>query len=156
MRIQDFIAEQTLKSMEGLLRQAKSVPADKLGWKPVDEGRSVLSQLAECAVIPSYMPEILATLKGPEFSEEMMAQYHAATAAITTLEDAEVLMRENTAKAVEAMRRVTDADLEKEISFFGPNPWKICAIMQSHDWNLTYHTGQICYIQTLLGDHNMN
>jgi hypothetical protein len=155
MKAQDFIAIETLRAMEDLIRQAKRVPADKLGWRPMDEGRSTLDQVAECAVICGFLPVILATFKGPEFDEASMKQFQESKSALDTLEKAEAVLRENTAKAVEAIRAVPDEKLDLEIPFFGPGTWKICSIMNAHAWNLHYHTGQICYIQTLLGDHAM-
>lgn len=155
MTTQEFIAAETERAMESLIRQAKRIPADRLTWKPMEEGRSALDQVAECAVIPGYMPGILASLKGPEFTEETMNAYRQAKDSLDTFEKAEALLRENTAKAVAAIKAVPEDKLGLEIPFFGPEPWKIAAIMNSHAWNMNYHTGQICYIQTLLGDHEM-
>jgi hypothetical protein len=121
----------------------------------MDEGRTVLSQVAECAVIPGFMPTILETLQTPELGEERMQAYRSQVASLDTLEKAEALLRENTAKAIDAMLKVPDDKLGTEIAFFGPSPWKIHSIMNSHAWNMHYHTGQICYIQTLLGDKAM-
>jgi len=84
-----------------------------------------------------------------------MKAFRDAKDALDTLDKAEAALRENTAKAVEAILAVPDDKLQMEIPFFGPGMWKICEIMNSHTWNLHYHTGQICYIQTLLGDHSM-
>lgn len=155
MTAQQLIAQETLRAMEAILHQATNVPPDKLTWKPMEEGRSVLDQIAECAIIPRYMPGVLETLKGPEFTEEMMNAFKEDKAAIDSLEKAEATIRENTAKAVAAILAVPDDKLELEIPFFGPKMWKVSSIMCSHMWNLDYHTGQICYIQTLLGDHSM-
>lgn len=155
MKAQEVIAEETSRAMEGLLRQARRVPADKLTWSPMDLGRSVLNQVAECAVIPGYMPTLLETFKSPDFNEESMKAYRAAVESIKTLDEAESLLRKNTAAAIEAILKVPDDKLALEIQFFGPKPWKIHSIMNSHAWNMHYHTGQICYIQTLLGDKEM-
>ena len=156
MTAQEIIADQTSRAMEELLKQARRVPADKLTWRPMDEGRSVVSQVAECAVISSYMPAILEALKGPEFDEESMKAYQSQVESLDTLDKAEALLRENTAAAIEAMLKVSDQDIAREIPFFGPSPWTIHAIMFSHAWNMTYHTGQTCYIQTLFGDDEMD
>ena len=34
-----------------LLRNLKAMPDDKLTWKPLGQGRTVLSQLQECAIM---------------------------------------------------------------------------------------------------------
>jgi hypothetical protein len=155
MTAQQFIAGETIRAMEALIHQAKKVPSDKLGWTPLEEGRSTLDQVAECAIIPGYMPVILCNFKGPEFNDETMKAFMEMKAKVDNLDKAEAMLRENTAKAVEAIQAVPDDKLEMEIPFFGPGKWKIASIMASHMWNMHYHTGQICYIQTLLGDHSM-
>ncbi len=142
--------------MEALLSQAKRVPADKLDWKPLEAGRSVLDQLQECAVIAGFYKSLLATYLMPEFGPEFMADYNKARAELDTMAKVESMLRENTATAVAAIRRaVPDDVIENEMPFFGPEPWKVYSVMNAHAWNMHYHTGQICYVQTLLGDKDM-
>lgn len=155
MNVQEFIAYETHRAMEALVRQARRVPADKLTWQPQGEGRSVLSQVAECAVLPGYLPHILETFEPPAFDDASMTKYRAAVAAVTSLDYAEKILRENTAHAIAAIKAVPDSKLESDMPFFGPDPWKVHSVMNSHAWNMHYHTGQICFIQTLLGDHDM-
>ena len=155
MRVQDFIADETNRAMESLLHQAKRVPADKLEWKPMEEGRSTLDQVQECAIIAGFYPMVLSTLQVPEFTEDSMKQFEEAQAKLDTLEKAEAELRKNTAVATEAIRNMPDDSLGKEMKFFGPDMWKVSSVMNAHTWNMQYHTGQICYIQTLLGDKQM-
>ena len=135
--------------------QAKRVPIDKLDWKPMDAGRSILDQLAECALIPAFYPAVVQTKQMPDFTPELMEAFEEDKNRLNTLEKAEALLRENTAKAVAAFLAVPDDDLEVEMKFFGPGVWKLASVMHAHVWNMHWHTGQICYIQTLLGDKAM-
>jgi len=44
---------------DGLARTAKAVPDDKLNWKPLDNGRSVLDVLGEAAQTPQMITQML-------------------------------------------------------------------------------------------------
>jgi len=155
MRVQDFIADETNRAMEGLLRQVRRVPADKADWSPLGEGRSALDQLQECAVIAGFYPHLLATFEPPVFDEASMAAFEEARKKLDTVEKAEAALREGTAKTIAAIQAVPDEKLEDTMTFFGPEPWKISSVMLAHYWNMTWHTGQTCFIQTLLGDKKM-
>ena len=155
MRAQDFIAEETLRAMEGLIHQAKRVPADKIEWKPLESGRTVLDQMQECAVIAAFYPIVLKTFAMVEMNDTMMATYRSERSGLDSIEKCEAKLRENTARAIEAILAVSDEDMQKEMTFFGPEPWKVSSVMNAHAWNMHWHTGQICYIQTLLGDKAM-
>lgn len=141
--------------MEGILEQAKRVPEDKRSWCPMDEGRSTLDQVQECAVIAGFYPNLFQTLKLPEIDEAAMKQFQDAKAQLDTFDKAEAALKQNTAATVEAIRNMSDDVLGKEMKFFGPGMWKVSSVMNAHAWNMHYHTGQICYIQTLLGDKGM-
>lgn len=155
MTVQEFIAGETERAMEALLHQVKRLPGDKVDWQPNGEGRSALDQLQECAVIATYYPSVLGSLKAPEIDAAEMARFNKRKAELDTVEKAESALRESTGLAVAAIRAVLDADLDKEMSFFGPFPWKVASVMNAHAWNMHWHTGQVCYIQTLLGDKEM-
>lgn len=155
MRVQDFIADETNRAMESILMQAKRVPSDKLEWKPMDEGRTTLDQIAECAIIAGFYPTLYQTRKLPDFDEATIKQFEEAKAQLDTLDKAEAALRENTAKTCDAIRAFPDEGLNDEMKFFGPGMWKVSSVLNAHAWNMHYHTGQICYIQTLLGDKGM-
>ncbi len=141
--------------MDALITQARKVPSDKLEWKPMEEGRSALDQVQECAVIAGFYPGLFVSKALPDFTPEMMQQFAEAKAQLSTLEIAEAELRKNTAATVSAIRDITDEELDTEMKFFGPEPWKFSGVLNAHCWNMHYHTGQICYIQTLLGDKSM-
>lgn len=136
-----------------LYRAAKRVPADKLEWRPIGQERTVLELLQECAQAPTWYAGWL----DPTFSHgfDGYAELLEERGKWTTLEECERITRENTAMLIEKIKAVPDERLEEEHEM----PWgmkmKILDMLSSHYWNMTYHTGQIYYIQTLYGDMEM-
>ncbi len=155
MRVQDLIADVTVANMERFLREAGKVPTDKILWAPLEEGRTVLSMMQELGVIGEHMPHLIETLEVPTFDEAFMQAYYAACAKLDTYEKAEEAIRVHTLRTVEAIRAVPDEKLSVEIPFFGGQMWTVAKIMGHHASNTEYHTGQVCYIQTLYGDKSM-
>ena len=115
-------------------------------WKPLDKGRSAVSQLAECAVINETAARVVETgiwdvalpvMTGPQ------------VAALDTFEKALSGLRDGTAALVCAVRAAPDADLGRVITL----PWgtaKLADVFLMPLWNMSYHEGQINYIGTLL------
>lgn len=147
----------TESAVNNLFNAAKKVPADKLDWKPLDTGRSVLDQLQECAMSANWSMMLLRDRAFPDLTTEMMAEYESTRKQWTTIEQCEAACREVTAKLIDAIREFPEADLGIKINVpFGPtHDWSIYDAMGLHAWNCTYHLGQINYIQTLYGDKSM-
>jgi hypothetical protein len=141
-------------SVESLFRNARAVPEDRLQWSPLDEGRTIFSMLGECATIPPFATTVLTTGKVPEFTEEAMAKSRALRETLITIDDCEKLCLENTAVLYEAIRAFPTERLDEKIDL----PFRegltvtMAQIANMHNWNTTYHIGQIAYIQTLYGD----
>jgi hypothetical protein len=154
MTVQDHIVTITEHSVESLFRNARAVPADKLDWKPLDEGRSVLGMLSECATVPRFAIDILTTGVAPEFSEERMAKNRALRETLTTVDACEQLCLQNTNELIQAIRAFPTERLGDTIHLpFGNGMTVTMAqIANMHYWNNVYHIGQIAYIQTLYGD----
>lgn len=154
MTTQEFIAAETARASEALIHQATRMPDGKAEWAPMDEGRTALDQVAECALIGESMPGIIANRKMPDFTPEMMEQYERDKKAMD-LQTACDRLRAATDKICEAIRATPDASLAESMSFWGPEPWTVAAVLNFHNWNMTYHCGQVNYIQTLYGDKAM-
>lgn len=155
MSLQDFIADQTGKALDGLFKQARFLPADKLEWEPMDQARSALDILQECAVLPKFYVQVLETGKVPEFLPEFLEAYNKSRAELDTLDKAEAACRENTAALLVAIRSVPDAKLADPLQL----PWGVWStaeVLNLHYWNMVYHTGQLCYSQSMLGDKAMH
>lgn len=152
MSFQQLVSRLTLNAVDELLRYAKAVPAEKLTWRPAEHARSVLEILQECAILPAAVAAWLHDRPQSPPPVEQYAPYWAQAATLTTLEACEQALRENTQKLLEAVSTLSDTDLNQT----AVAPWgKSYTLAEGgliHYWNLTYHLGQIAYIQLLYGD----
>lgn len=154
MRAQDFIADETMRAMDDLILTVTEMPDGKSDWSPLDLGRDARDQVAECALIGASMVDVIRDRKMPEFTPEFMEQYETMKAGLG-LEEAVGMLREKTREICELIRGFPDEELENEIPFMGPTHWTMVRVLNLHNWNMSYHTGQVNYIQTLYGDDQM-
>jgi len=137
-----------------LRRNALAVPEDKLTWKPLDTGRSVLSQIAECAVVTGFTAHILNSRVMPPFDNEAYAQQ---TGALDTLDKALAALHASSEALVAAIEAFPTEELDTKISLpWFPEPQPFAQVMFVCYWNNLYHVGQVSYIQTLYGDTEMH
>jgi hypothetical protein len=155
---QENIIEATDKAIEALFRSARAMPVDKLEWSPLDQGRTVLDQLQECAQSPAWFITMLTLHKFPDMTPEDMAKGREARKQWKTIDECEKVCKENSAKLYEVIRGVPEADFMIMVHLpFGEGlDMPLMAIMAAHHWNLVYHNGQVNYIQTLYGDKEMH
>ncbi|MCX7798932.1 MAG: DinB family protein [Fimbriimonadales bacterium] len=156
MDAREFLILLTDQQVDALFRFARAVPEEQREWRPMDRGRSVLDQVRECAGVPRLLALMVAqgpsAVGGAEF-EARMREWSA-----WTLDEAETICREDTRALAEALRSLSEDDLERKF----PSPFRpgtetsILELAATHCWNLIYHVGQIAYIQTLLGDQRMH
>jgi hypothetical protein len=148
-------AKVTAKATETLVINIEAIPADKQDWKPLDAGRSALSQIQECAIVGPFFAAILRDKAVPEMKD---GEYEAACAKLDTVEKAVAALREGTGKLVAAIEAFPEDCLGDTIRMpFGPGfDATFEEIMFMAYWNMTYHEGQLAYIQTLYGDRDMH
>ena len=116
------------------------IPADKLSWKPSPTAKSALEITAHQIFGMRAMKTALTTGFG------------APMPVLDSLEDAQNQIREATKTYAAWLESLSSADLEGEIELpFGSFPRIAAALMETQD--LVHHHGQICYIQTILGDN---
>jgi hypothetical protein len=158
MRFQDYIIDSIQSAFNETFRYAKSVPEDKLTWKPLDLGRSVLDQCQELAQSPGYVAGMIKGEKMPEMSPEAWQKVMEERQAWTTVEDCERVGKERLGALFEAIRTCPDERLKDTVwlPYDGGRDFTIQEIMEYPRWNANYHTGQINYIQTLYGDKDMH
>lgn len=158
MDLKTYMIESTRLAAEDLFKTAREVPADKMDWRPLDKGRSVLDQLQECSQSPLWGATMLNTKKMPDFSPEMMEEFDRARKAHTTLEACHAECKKNQEILFDAIRNFPIEDLEKGLTlpFDGGREFKFHELMAIHRWNCNYHMGQISYIQTLYSDQQMS
>jgi uncharacterized damage-inducible protein DinB len=155
MRLQDFLAESTDDALQALFRNAEAIPIDKLTWQPAPEARSVLDQLQECAQVPAMFKKVL---KGEmvEFTPETLVYARRERREWTTVDECRRVCEFNTKSLCEDIRHFPDDRMNQQIML----PWgesvTILKLLTLHHWNMVWHTGQIAYIQRLLGDKEMH
>lgn len=147
------ITAETESALKMLFASARRMPEDKLNWSPLDAGRTVMDQLQECAItadmfLPYFDASYTPMAKGYE-------EFGAISSQWKTIDECEAKCKELTAKLTAAIE-ATPAEKMAEVHDL---PWgekhTLGAIATFHAWNMTYHLGQINYIQTLYGDKEM-
>jgi hypothetical protein len=158
MRFQDYISDETKKAATEAFRYAKAVPADKIEWKPMEAGRSVLEQCREMAKCPDWALDILAGKEMDFGNEEEMAKQFAEMGAWQTVEECERQCLAKLDKLAEHMRNTPDEKLSdtRFLPFDGGRDFTWAEMMDYPRWNFNYHLGQIAYVQTLYGDKDMH
>ncbi len=153
--IKPAASSMSITAAENLRINFEAMPGDKQDWKPLDLGRSALDQVQECAVINGFFTGILRDQAVPPLD---WGAYKAACAALDTPDKATTALTDSAkalAAAIEAFPEdkmddtVTMPFAEGMVMTFGQ-------VMFAAYWNMTYHTGQIAYIQTLYGDNEMH
>ncbi len=139
----------TREAMEDILRYARAVPEERLTWRPAEHARSVLEILQECVAIPVVMRRLLE--ERPQQPIDMNAPF-AEASQLRSVSECEQAMRENTERLISAIQNTPESDLHKTVMFPWGAPASVARVMGAHYWNLTYHLGQIAYIQLLYGD----
>jgi len=157
MSYQDRIARSTSRAVETLFKNARAVPADKLEWQPLDQGRTVLDQLQECSSSPRFYAMILEEKKFPEISDEDRASMQAERKSWATIDDCEKACNANTDRFIAAVKNISDNELDTVIDIPGRDQeFTISDIVAAHCNHLLYHNGQLNYMQTLYGDFDMH
>ena len=149
--VQQLASKQNIEVIEGLKKCALAVPADKRDWKPLELGRTVVNQVAECALITGYIAKTIAAQSLPEFDKD---GFETAQAGLDTLDKAIAALdaSANDLKAAIDGFPTNELDTTLAMPWF-ETPQTYADIMFIAYWNNTYHIGQINYIQTLYGDN---
>ena len=146
--IQTLAAALTHETAEVLLTVASATPLDKLHWKPLDNGRSILAQLVECATANQKWADLIRTRTWVPYGEQV---WQGAFAEYDTLEKVSARLRETTESLASAILALSNADLSGAVECpWGLYPMPRCCFHAY--WNMVYHEGQINYVQTLYGD----
>ena len=158
MRIQDYMIDATKAAAAAAFKTARGTAADRLDWKPLDEGRSVLDQCREMAMCPKWAEDIISGVQMPEWNEETAAAVKAEQEQWNTIEDCEAECNRRLESLFEMYQKMPDEKLSetKWLPFDGGRDFTMEEMMGYPRWNFTYHLGQISYIQTLYGDKEMH
>lgn len=151
--VQQQAARLTRQGWDALMRTAEFVPADKREWVPQGKARTYHDFLAECAVMADWNTAFLQT---GEFPPQDRQAWERAKAELNTLEKIKAAGEPAIARLCEVIEAIPDAKLDESRQM----PWGMSMTMADMlftcYWNLTYHWGQVNYIQMLLGDTEMH
>lgn len=152
MSFTQLVSKLTLDAVDELLRYAKAIPADKLNWRPAAHARTALEILQECAVLPAAITAWLHDRPQSPPSMDQYALYWAQAEMLSTIEACEHALRENTQKLLQAVASLPEAELSQTAVAPWGKTYTLAEGSLIHHWNVTYHLGQIAYIQLLYGD----
>jgi len=141
----ETIAELIESQYADMIEVAHTVGVDKAEWKPLEKGRTVLSQLQECAVRADRM---VATLNGNVFTAFATSEENAV---YSTFEKAIEGCTKNAANLAAKLRTLSDDDLLKVVQT-PSGEFSLARLMIGTYWNACYHEGQIYYISSLLAE----
>ncbi len=147
MTVQEYAARAIEKGAADLIEAARKVSEDKRDWQPLNRGRTVTDQMAECAALSGGAAELIAARA---WQDRLVEENQWMRAALDTTEKAAAALRENTDKLAAVIRATPDAHLTTEITL----PWLADPITLADFfllmlWNMAYHEGQINYIRLL-------
>lgn len=154
MSFNEMAIAMTQKMVDDFFVAARAVPQDKLEWKPLDMGRSVLSLAQECAFSPTWAPDLLINRSMPDMTDEDLEAMTQFTSQWTTLDECERVCRENCEKLYAVIREFPESDLQETVTIQW-GTFSMAELILLQYWNMLYHYGQINYIQTLYGDFQM-
>ena len=158
MTAKELIAIQIERAVTDLFRSAKAMPEDRLNAKSAESCRSPLELLQECAQSLKWAPMLLKSDGPPNFDPEAFEKARQERAQWTTIDACEEAARKILAETLDYIENYPESDLDRMIALpFMPDlKLSVAEILASPYWNLTYHLGQINFIQTTYGDMEMH
>lgn len=132
------------------LAAAATALGDKATWRPLDKGRSAVSQLVECGGVMTMTAQMLREKAFPPLDREAMK---GAETANDTLEKAVRFFTTGRDALIAALDTVEESELTSVVitlPFGGGIDKTLDGVVRMCCWNNTYHEGQVNYIQTLL------
>lgn len=149
--VNQFIADRTAEMSGTLVRAIRKMPTDKTEWKPLDNGRTVLDQVQECVGANKFALTVLQTYTLPERDPDHTERLQKE---LDTLDKAVAALEGSTAQIVAAIKEFPTEKLDEKIvlPFRGGFETSYAWVANFCYMHLTYHYGQINYVQTLYGD----
>lgn len=155
MDLYDLVQNLTNGAVEMLFRYAYAVPEDKREWRPAPDATTVMEILRENAILPLMLAEVLRK-RPQQVDESVWEEAQREAGDLSTIDGCERACRTSTVQMLQALREVPADQWQQTVML----PWGMTSnLLQAalvHYWNLTYHLGQIAYIQRLYGDTNFH
>jgi len=133
------------------------MPEDKINWSVEGASRTMLDIFQEVAQSPLYSIPIIESRSCPPWDPEAFGKLKEERAQWNTIDKCEAVFKENLEKLYSVIREFPDDELSLEIDLpFVPDLRRSLADIMSYPyWNISYHQGQACFVQTLYGDWEM-
>ncbi len=156
--VQQQAVKMTQAALDGLFRTARHIPDDKYAWIPQGEARTAQSQINECALSPLFFLTLLQGKTVDLSDEAVQRRRQQLEESLTTLDAAEAFAQEHYPKLFALMEAIPDAQLDepRTLPFRGGMTVTTTDMLFLPLQNIIYHTGQINYLQTMLGDTEMH
>ena len=135
-------------SAAALLKGLQYVPKEKRDWKPAPSALSAQEIAAHATYWTIYFTQAVKVEKLPEPAEDA---WKAQTKELKDAAQTEKLVERVHQEFITAVKGLSEKDLSREVQL----PWgkgTVAETVGGNYWHLTYHQGQLSYIQTLLGD----
>ena len=135
----------TMRQAELIVKDTKYIPEEKFAFCPMGCAKTAKDILAEIAR-GNVMLGVAIAQGAPD--EEFNKRVEQAS----TLDELGKLVIESAEKACQVMDSLSEADLDREVTMPWGASFPISTAILLPAGHMTYHDGQINYIQTLLGD----
>ncbi|MCS6962291.1 MAG: DinB family protein [Deltaproteobacteria bacterium] len=150
----DVTKSLTLKALKEFIAYASKTSDDKVNWKPSETARSVIEISQECLALANLLvvsaKENFSTLTEEKWQAEMNK-----AKGFTSLNDVLRQLRLKTNSLLRVFERFPPGKWSTTVKT-GWGKMSIFEILWMHHNHLTYHLGQIAYIQTIYGDLEMH
>ena len=152
MTVQEWQAEAITIAADQLATTIKSTAPERLDWKPeaddLSKTTSALDMLDECIGVNR---RFTALLRG----ETPQGGPADGSRVFRSAEQGVEMLLESAREAADTVKSLNDAALSKMYTLrMGERPGSV--LIRLMPFNMTYHTGQINYIQLLYGDTEMH
>lgn len=150
MTIQQMAAQLITEAAEALERNLAAMPADRQDWSAGRPGRTALEVVRECATTNHFLAQLLTQRGMPGAGGGAPVPPGECATPEQVLE----LLRAGRDALVAAVSAFPDEHLQDTVTlpFGGGMTLSFAQVMFKSYWHMTYHEGQVNYIQTLYGD----
>lgn len=147
--LKSFLTDFIQKQAETLLKDMRHLTDEQLSTPPMGCARPVLEFVAECA---GFNRGLARTTLGEQFELPSQAEREQFYRSIDTREKATHLLQDSVVALVDAIKSVSDEDLNKEVMAYWGEPITLYRFIHTAGVHMAYHDGQVNYLQCLHGD----
>lgn len=154
----DSCKKSALNGMEQFLKVFSFVPDDRLNWTPTPTAKSALRIAAHTAIYPANFAKMIRDRRIPTGEEipVFVAQTIVAEQAIIDRTEIEPLFRMYTDEVIAALDTLTPDEIGLSLDSSLGWSMPMTFLMSLPGIHAYTHTGQIDYLQTCWGDHDVH